>query len=96
MFCCELWWGNSDWFVLWCDDCGIDDEMWVEGVKCGNFCLYLGMVFEGCIIIVYNFDFVMIWNVFMNILLVQVFCICFLMVCGWVEVVVSGFNNVCL
>ena len=54
--CRELRRGNSDWFALWRDDRGIDDETWVEGVKRGNFRLHPGTVSEGCITIAHNSD----------------------------------------
>ncbi|HIE6778951.1 TPA: tlde1 domain-containing protein [Klebsiella pneumoniae] len=53
-FCRELRRGKSDWFALWRDDRGIDDETWVEGVKLGNFRLYPGTVSEGCMILPSN------------------------------------------
>ncbi|MFC0695815.1 DUF2778 domain-containing protein [Paraburkholderia humisilvae] len=31
---------RSEWFALYCDDGQIDDHMWVEGVKRGNFRLH--------------------------------------------------------
>lgn len=91
----ELRQGNSDWFALWRDDRGIDDETWVEGVKRGNFRLHPGTVSEGYIIIAHNSDFAMIRNALMNTSLVQVPCMRSLMARGWVEVVASGSNNVC-
>ena len=93
--CRELRRGNSDWFALWRDDRGIDDETWVEGVKRGNFRLHPGTVSEGCITITHNSDFAMIRNALMNTSLVQVPCMRSLMARGWVEVVASGSNNVC-
>ncbi|MDE4776609.1 DUF2778 domain-containing protein [Klebsiella pneumoniae] len=93
--CRELRRGNSDWFALWRDDRGIDDETWVEGVKLGNFRLYPGTVPEGCITITHNSDFAMIRNALMNTSLVQAPCMRSLMARGWVEVVASGSNNVC-
>ncbi|UPF38925.1 DUF2778 domain-containing protein [Klebsiella pneumoniae subsp. pneumoniae] len=86
---------HSDWFALWRDDRGIDDETWVEGVKRGNFRLHPGTVSEGCITIAHNSDFAMIRNALMNTSLVQVPCIRSLMARGWVEVVASGSNNAC-
>ena len=59
---CELRRVKSDWFALWRDDRGIDDETWVEGVKRGNFRLHPGTVSEGCITIAHNSDFAMIRN----------------------------------
>ncbi|HCF6492487.1 TPA: DUF2778 domain-containing protein [Klebsiella variicola subsp. variicola] len=91
----ELRQGNSDWFALWRDDRGIDDETWVESVKRGNFRLHPGTVSEGCITIAHNSDFAMIRNALMNTSLVQVPCMRSLMARGWVEVVASGSNNVC-
>nr|WP_263451113.1 DUF2778 domain-containing protein [Klebsiella variicola] len=93
--CRELRRGNSDWFALWRDDRGIDDETWVEGVKRGNFRLHPGTVSGGCIIIAHNSDFAMIRNALMNTSLVQVPCMRSLMARGWVEVVASGSNNAC-
>lgn len=83
--------GKSDWFALWRDDHGIDDETWVKG----NFRLHPGTVSEGCITIAHNSDFAMIRNALMNTSLVQVPCMRSLMARGWVEVVASGSNNVC-
>ncbi|MEX7647420.1 DUF2778 domain-containing protein, partial [Klebsiella pneumoniae] len=91
----ELRRGNSDWFALWRDDRGIDDETWVEGVKLGKFRLHPGTVSEGCITITHNSDFAMIRNALMNTSLVQVPCMRSLMARGWVEVVASGSNNAC-
>ena len=93
--CRELRRGKSDWFALWRDDHGIDDETWVEGVKRGNFRLHPGTVSEGCITITNNSDFAMIRNALMNTSLVQVSCMRSLMARGWVEVVASGSNNAC-
>nr|WP_265325317.1 DUF2778 domain-containing protein [Klebsiella pneumoniae] len=93
--CRELRRGNSDWFALWRDDRGIDDETWVEDVKRGNFRLHPGTVSEGCITIAHNSDFAMIRNALMNTSLVQVPCMRSLMARGWVEVVASGSNNAC-
>ena len=94
-FCRELRRGKSDWFALWRDDRGIDDETWVEGVKRGNFRLHPGTVSEGCITIAHNSDFAMIRNALMNTSLVQVPCMRSLMARGWVEVVASGSNISC-
>ncbi|HCS1354519.1 DUF2778 domain-containing protein [Klebsiella pneumoniae] len=87
--------GKSDWFALWRDDHGIDDETWVEGVKRGNFRLHPGTVSEGCITIAHNSDFAMIRNALMNTSLVQVPCMRSLMARGGVEVVASGSNISC-
>jgi len=87
--------GKSDWFALWRDDWAIDDYMWVEGVKRGNFRLHPGVVSEGCITIAHNSDFATIRNALMNTPLIQVPCMRSLMARGCVEVVASGYNDSC-
>lgn len=43
---------HAEWFALYCDDGHIDDYMWVDGVKRGNFRLHPiggGGISQGCI-----------------------------------------------
>jgi hypothetical protein len=43
---------HSEWFALYCDDRQIDDYMWVDGVKRGNFRLHPqsgGGASHGCV-----------------------------------------------
>lgn len=88
--------GKSDWFALWRDDWGIDDDTWIENVKRGNFRLHPGTVSKGCITIAHNSDFAMIRNALMNTSLIQVPCMRSLMARGWVEVVAGDYNkNMC-
>jgi hypothetical protein len=85
--------GKSDWFALWRDDWGIDDDTWIEGVQRGNFRLHPGTVSKGCITIANNSDFAMIRNALMNTSLMQVPCMRSLMARGWVEVVDGGYTK---
>ncbi|MBM6636212.1 DUF2778 domain-containing protein [Leclercia adecarboxylata] len=87
--------GKSDWFALWRDDWGIDDETWIDGVKRGSFRLHPGTSSKGCITIAHASDFAMIHNALMNTSLVQVPCMRRLMARGWVEVIAGGYNNTC-
>ncbi|WP_368542119.1 DUF2778 domain-containing protein [Enterobacter soli] len=87
--------GKSDWFALWRDDGLIDDYMWIEGLRRGNFRLHPGQASKGCITIAHNSDYAQIRNALINTPLIQVpHKKCFF-ARGWVEVVASGYNNKC-
>lgn len=87
--------GKSDWFALWRDDALIDDYMWIEGVKRGNFRLHPGQASKGCITIAHNSDYARIHNALKNTPLIQVPRKNGLLARGWVEVASSGFNKTC-
>lgn len=86
---------RDQWFALYKDDWGIDDNTWYEGVKRGLFRLHPGTISEGCITIAHNSDYRIIYDALMHTSLVQVPCMRSLMARGWIEVIAGGYNNTC-
>ncbi len=81
---------HSDWFALWRDDWNIDDYMWIQGIRRGNFRLHPGTVSEGCITLPHDSDFAILRNALLRTAQIDVPCVKHLKAYGTVEVVVYG------
>lgn len=80
---------HSEWFALYPDGWGINDYMWIEGVKREHFRLHPGTRSEGCITMKHNSDFAMLRNVLLRTPLIRIPCMKNLMAFGAVEVIAN-------
>ena len=81
---------HSEWFALWRDDWNIDDYMWIESVKRGNFRLHPGVLSDGCITLAHDSDFALLRNALLRTTKVDVPCMKKLKSYGTIEVVANG------
>ncbi|PKH26768.1 hypothetical protein CIG19_02950 [Enterobacterales bacterium CwR94] len=87
--------GRDDWFALYRDDLNIDDHTWYGEVQRGLFRLHPGRVSEGCITIVHNSDYALIYDALSNTEPMRVPCMKSLMARGWIEVIDGGYHKSC-
>ena len=81
---------HSEWFALWRDDWNIDDYMWIESVKRGNFRLHPGVLSDGCITLAHDSDFALLRNALLRTTKVDVPYMKKLKSYGTIEVVANG------
>ncbi|MFE8118728.1 DUF2778 domain-containing protein [Brenneria goodwinii] len=84
---------HFEWFALYRDDGQIDDYMWIEGVRRGNFRLHPvggSNLSLGCITLQRKTDFTMLRNVLLNTQKIPVNNSTKLMAYGSIEVITHG------
>jgi hypothetical protein len=86
---------HTEWFALYCDDGQIDDYMWIDGIRRGNFRLHPiggGGISNGCITLQNHADFQNVRRALLHTSPVPAGN-SGLMAYGWIEVVTYG--NIC-